>query len=232
MHFICPSTWVKEQVIQHLGHQAPPLTVIPNPLDTEFWKPLPLTNDFRHNTNCSDKFKILTGAVGGANDPRKGFSLLLEAMTKLPCTLRQRLEVTIFGGDKCYVEELTGVRLTHIGKVHNDILLRQMYCDSDIMAVPSLYETWGQTAAEALSCGTPVVAFDNTGVSDIVNHLETGFLANHGCVNSLADGLQFLMTSGLDEMSLACRSAAIKNFSYSVVAKKMKGVYQQCSQQL
>jgi glycosyltransferase involved in cell wall biosynthesis len=232
IHFICPSTWVKDQVIQHLGEHAPPLTVIPNPLDTEFWKPLKQVCASRSNIKDSKNFKILTGAVGGSSDPRKGFSLLVQAMMLLPLTIRERLEVTVFGGDKCHVEMRSGVKFNHIGKVQSDLILRQLYCGSDIMAVPSLYETWGQTAAEALSCGIPVLAFDNTGVSDIVTHLESGFLANYGSASSLGEGLKFLMSSDLDEMSLECRKSAINNFSYPKVAEKMKGVYQQCLQQL
>ena len=54
------------------------------------------------------------------------------------------------------------------------------------MIVPSKLETFGQTATEAMACGTPVVAFNNTGLSDIVEHKKNGYLAELLDINDLA----------------------------------------------
>ena len=36
-----------------------------------------------------------------------------------------------------------------------------------------------QTASESQACGTPVIAFNIGGLTDIVDHLKTGYLAKH-----------------------------------------------------
>ena len=61
------------------------------------------------------------------------------------------------------------------------------------MIVPSKMETFGLTALEALSCGTPVVAFNKTGVSDIVKHKENGFLAEFMNEKDLANGIDWIL---------------------------------------
>ena len=56
-----------------------PTTVIPNPIDINFWKPLDIKS--RHTLKLRDGITyILFGAQGGSSDPRKGFDLLLESL--------------------------------------------------------------------------------------------------------------------------------------------------------
>ena len=44
------------------------------------------------------------------------------------------------------------------------------------MIVPSRQESFGQTASEAMSCGTPVIAYKTSGLIDIINNNEMEFL--------------------------------------------------------
>lgn len=54
--------------------------------------------------------------------------------------------------------------------------LKNLYLASDLCLVTSRYETFSQVALESILCGTPVVAFDNSGPNDIIVQGETGFL--------------------------------------------------------
>lgn len=47
---------------------------------------------------------------------------------------------------------------------------------SDLVLLPSRYETFSQVCLESISCGTPVVAFDLTGPRDIIIDGKTGTL--------------------------------------------------------
>ena len=59
------------------------------------------------------------------------------------------------------------------------------YQHSDVFVMPSYYETFGISAAEALAFGTPVVAFKVVGLSEVVQDGQTGILVDSGDVTGL-----------------------------------------------
>ena len=73
--------------------------------------------------------------------------------------------------------DISGFHYINLGNIDNQNKLSSLYSSADIMCVPSRLETFGQTASEALACGVPVVAFETTGLKDIVEHKKTGYLA-------------------------------------------------------
>jgi len=50
------------------------------------------------------------------------------------------------------------------------------YSAGDVFVFPGIRETLGMVYLEAQSCGLPVVAFDNGGIPEVVQHEKTGFL--------------------------------------------------------
>ncbi|MBU2912406.1 MULTISPECIES: glycosyltransferase family 4 protein [Reichenbachiella] len=65
------------------------------------------------------------------------------------------------------------------GKLRGDEL-SQTYASADLFFFPSASETFGNVVLEAMASGTPVVAADACGPSDIVKNGVTGYLAAPG----------------------------------------------------
>ncbi|MER9653637.1 glycosyltransferase family 4 protein [Mesorhizobium sp. M0152] len=89
------------------------------------------------------------------------------------------------------------------------------------LVVPSLAaETSSLVAMEALACGTPVVAFPNGALPDVVEHGKTGFLVNN--VDEMAQAI--VAASSLDAET--CRTEARRRFSLERMISSYMDAYQ------
>jgi len=73
------------------------------------------------------------------------------------------------------------------------------YRDADLFVLPSVNENFGNTAAEAIACGTPVLVTDQCGIAPIVNH-GAGLVVPHDCA-AMEAGLHQI----LDNTAVAAR---------------------------
>jgi glycosyltransferase involved in cell wall biosynthesis len=73
------------------------------------------------------------------------------------------------------------------------------YRDADVFVLPSQNENFGNTAAEAVACGTPVLVTDRCGIAPIVDG-RAGVVVSHDCA-ALEAGLAQI----LDDRALAAR---------------------------
>jgi len=95
------------------------------------------------------------------------------------------------------------------------------------MVVPSRGEAFGQTASEAQSCGTPAVAFDTSGLRDIVDHKVTGYIAKAFESSDLAKVIEWVLTEQERQKTMGdnARQKAVEKFAYGVVARNYMGLY-------
>lgn len=128
----------------------------------------------------SKPYRVLVAAHSTSN-PRKGFGLLLEAI-KSSDWLNNHVEFVAIGGG---TPELPFVGL---GRLSPAQVEREMAA-ADLVCVPALHESLSMVAFEALLSGTPVVAFDTTGLRTLIEHEKTGFLAKAFDTSDLARGL-------------------------------------------
>lgn len=220
---VAPSTWIAEEARNSVLFSECPVHVIPNAIDTDVYKP--------HNQQFardvlnlpSDRPLVVFGAVDPTTDSQKGFSLLKSALQQL-----QKLSVRlgVFGASHGPGEEEFGCPTHYLGYLHDDETLALVYSAADVVVVPSKLESFGLTAAESLACGTPVVCFRTSGLRSVVNHKETGYLADPFCPKDLTHGIKFLLKKADYKLiSRQARMKAVNNFSYGEVAKRHFEVY-------
>lgn len=111
----------------------------------------------------------------GSADPRKNIATLLDAFALLPPDLRQRHQLVIAWAHNALMAELTTqvqqLGLTNavrfLANVSNDDLVA-LYNAAALFAFPSLCEGFGLPLVEAMACGAPVVAADNSSIPEVV----------------------------------------------------------------
>ncbi|RAX52434.1 hypothetical protein CCY99_07230, partial [Helicobacter sp. 16-1353] len=123
-------------------------------------------------------------------------------------------------------ELVSGIETIYMGYLSDDISLRILYSLSDVVVVPSLVESFGQVALESLACGTPVVAFDTSGLKDIIEHKVSGYLAEPYSECDLASGIEWILESpNYAQIAQNARAKALQ-FDSNLVAKNYIDFYQ------
>jgi glycosyltransferase involved in cell wall biosynthesis len=134
------------------------------------------------------------------------------------------IELVLFGRIKYKLE--SPVKFNYLGTINDESLLPSLYSAADITVVPSEYETFGQIVAESMACETPVVAFNNSGPKEIIDHKINGYLANYLSADDLASGIYWsLKEANLNELKHNARKKIIDCFSEDVIAKKYYTLY-------
>jgi glycosyltransferase involved in cell wall biosynthesis len=233
MHIICPSQWMAECAKESWIMSTWPITVIPYPIDLTFWSPQGADEARRVLGLPLDKAVVLFGAVGGLGDSRKGGDLLQSTLQHLRSLVAgtglEETELAIFGQSEPSVGVDFGFTAHYFGNIDNDLKLRLLYSAADVFVLPSRQDNLPNTGIEAHACGTPVVGFRTGGLVDIVDHQQTGILAEPFDPSSLAMAIQTVIEcpDRCSRIGHAARIRAEQLWSPRIVAAQYKQVYGQ-----
>ncbi len=156
--------------------------IVPNGVDTDAAPQGPKTP--------SEKLRVLF--VGRAEE-RKGLPVLLSAFGALVEHVPSRL--TVVGAEKEEVARFlpdpeVGEHVDAVGKLSDEELWQQLG-EADVLCAPSLAgESFGMVLIEAFAAGTPVIASNIAGYSDVVTDGVDGVLVPPADAQRLAEELQ------------------------------------------
>jgi glycosyltransferase involved in cell wall biosynthesis len=156
---------------------------------------------------------------------RKGYKHLKEALELL--SKNSNLHLLTMGSG--HVDLPSGCRHTHFGKIESDELLALIYRAANVFVIPSIEEAFGQTALEAVSCGTLVAGFRTGGIPEIVIDGVNGLLVETGDSAALGKAISQLVESE-DLQRQWVQGATMwvaSRFSYSCNAAAYKKIYNQ-----
>lgn len=156
--------------------------------------------------------------------PEKGVHLALDAARQADVPLLVAGRLFPYDSHVRYFEQEVVPRLDARHRFIGPLGLRRkrrFLAAARCLVVPSLCpETSSLVAMEALSCGTPVVAFPNGALPEIIDHGRTGFLVKD--VTEMAEAIR--AAAGLDRAE--CRAEAVRRFSFDRMVDRYIEVYQ------
>jgi glycosyltransferase involved in cell wall biosynthesis len=197
------------------------ITVIPNALDLSEYSPIP-TRIARQALGIDNKTLIIGFSSSTLDDPRKGGEILINSLQpghgiNAPVTL-------LTMGKGSFPSSIGNIRVINIGQGSHYLIQRLFYSSLDLFVVPSIVETFGNTAMESIACGTPVLCFDDSGgLSTFVHDQVNGFLIKgEKSSSNLSAALSYILSRPLHLKSMRslCNKYAQQSFCHLVYAQR------------
>jgi len=167
----------------------------------------------------------------GRSEERKGLPVLLQAFEGLVEHVPARLTVVGSTGEdvrRYLADEAVADQIDARGHVAGAELWRSMH-EADVLCAPSLTgESFGMVLTEAFAAGTPVIASEIAGYSDVVTDGVDGILVPPADPQRLAEELQdlYLEPERRVRMGSAARHSA-ERYAWPTVAAQIERVYEQ-----
>jgi glycosyltransferase involved in cell wall biosynthesis len=172
---ITPSAAAKRAITRHLRVPGNRVDVVPVGVDHTVFHP------------GGERVPGRIVCTASADVPIKGLDTLIAAAGLLRDAGR-RFELIVVGRPR--VE--TGTDLVSFRAGLSDVELADLLRSAEIACVPSRYEGFSLPAAEAMACGTPLVATTAGALPEVVG--DAGLLVPQGDPDRLADALSRLLT--------------------------------------
>lgn len=214
---ITPSRWLGECARRSILFRNKSVSVIPNLLDTDIYKPIDRVFAREKLGLPMGKKIILFAAIAGVKNIYKGWGYLADSLNLID---QNQAEVVVVGSD--YDENVVSSLSMHVhflGKITSDELMTYVYSSADVFVSPSLADNFPNTIAESMACGTPVVGFNVGGIPDMIIHKYNGYLAQLKSVDDLAYGINWVLKGDNVNLSSHARSYAVNHLSYNVFEK-------------
>ncbi len=197
----------------------------------------------RKKVQADDNFKYILFV--GRIEPLKGIDIILYALKiLLEKNPRLKLCLWIVGGDVTEgvekwskeLQKLEQIRkLLHISASVKFVgrkpqkELPYYYNASEIVVMPSHYESFGISALEAMACGTPVITTDVTGVSDIFDKKHAKLITSANNPLLLADKIKNLLSNEREYRKVSYEVyKKVQDLSWSQVTKKFISLCKEC----
>jgi glycosyltransferase involved in cell wall biosynthesis len=202
------------------------LTVLPNGVDVQFYRPDPaMRAPLRRELGLTHEFLWL---AAGRLEPVKDYPTLLRAMAELPEAVR--LVIAGTGPLEGQLRSLTGdlalaSRVRFLG-FEPDV--RHWMQAADGFVLSSRWEGLPMGLLEAAACALPAVATDVPGTREAVVDGQTGFLAPASNAATLQDAMARIMQMNAEErqaMGERARQTVVERYSLEAVVDRWEALY-------
>ncbi len=217
-HIITVSESSRKRITRDFGVREERQTVVYNGIDRSIFRP---EKGIKRENN-----RVLF--VGNIEDRNKGGFNLLKALSLMD----EKIRLTVVDGGaphrKLTTQILEKLGMSHradfAGKVDNRELVG-IYSAASLAVVPSVFEGFGFPAAEAMSCGTPLITSDGGALPEVTG--DAGFVVPSGDHTALAGKIEEVLENpGLREkMSREGIKRVKEKFSWEKAVSEIVEVY-------
>ncbi|MGM9643629.1 MAG: glycosyltransferase [Eubacteriales bacterium] len=210
------SKWIANEAEKSILKNAKLIDYIYNWVDFDVFHPI----DSIKNNEHDKKFVIM--GVSESWSESKGIYGFIEIAKRL----EHDEEIVLVG--KCSIELPEQIRL--IPRTENREKLAELYSQADVFVTLSKQETFGLVTAEALSCGTPVVVFNNTASPELVGE-GCGYICPDGDIDAVIRNIRIIKENGKGKYSEKCVEFSHQMFDDKKNIEKYYNVYKKITEE-
>ncbi len=237
----------QQDMVEAYGADPRKIAVIPPGVDLNRFKPLDRAEARQFLGLPPDHRMIL---FVGRIQPLKGIDILIRALA----VAKQRepkllgdVCLCLIGGDPNPDSEVEQAELERIQKLEAELDLGDLvtrlgakdqdtlvyyYSAAEMVVMPSLYESFGMVALEAMACGTPVIASDVGGLSLNIEDGYNGYLVPGQNPQALAEKIILLLRYPILREQLAEQARTwVTRFSWPNIADELLELFHQLTGQ-
>ena len=222
-----PSETMRSKVLNsYLGHLFQEVIVVPNPIDICVYKPIMISfkeESIFNNLPKNKKFILLVS--NNLMDHNKGLDLLSASLQCIK-NLDSICLLTV-GNNYSQISDKLNFCHHHFGEIESTNEMIKIYNLAYMTVVPSRFESFSQVTLESMSCGSPVVAFDSSGPSEIITNNVDGFLIKSFSIEDYTEKIDTLLGDEVlrDSFSKKSRERVVLKYSYEAIGLIMKNYY-------
>lgn len=219
-HIISVSGSTKNDIVKHLGIQENKISIITEGADKI---DIDLQKQIIDKYNLPCKYILYVGRF----DPYKNISLLLKIYSQLE-DLKEIFFLVLAGKeDRHYTPYLKQMakdlnindKVIFLGFVPPDEL-PPIYRKAELLVHPSMYEGFGLSVLEAMTYGTPVIAFNVSSIPEVTG--DCGVLINPYDEKAFLQGIIDLLTNENKRNELATKAKQrASNFTWDRTAREV-----------
>ncbi len=180
---VCPSYWLAERAKQSVLKDKN-IRVIYNGIDEKVFTPTAKPYARKMLNLPPDKKILLFNASGSIKNPQKGGKYILETYKRLKNN-KDYLFINL-GADKPGKKK----NRIDVSYINDDSKLALYYSAADLFIYPTQAEVFGLVIAEAMACEVPVIAFKNSAVPELIDNMQTGYLAENKNIDDFINGIK------------------------------------------
>jgi N-acetyl-alpha-D-glucosaminyl L-malate synthase BshA len=206
------------------------IVVIPNFLDCDFHRRAP--DPALRARFCSADEKLVTHISNLR--PVKQVDAVVRVFARIRERVAARLLIVGEGPELGRTEQLidqlgVAASVELVGEAQDVVGLLSI---SDLFLLPSLQESFGLSALEAMSCGVPVVASNVGGLPEVVSNGVTGFLHPPAAVDQMSESAIMLLSNPEMHARMAAEGVrtATERFSAGRIVPQYEALYERALQ--
>ena len=224
LFLVVASQWMENKIYKSPLLNRFTCTQIPFGIDLNLFRP-------KRDKDCRERFSIPQNHnviafrnSGIKNDKFKGLLWLIKALEiyvpQKPTT------ILMIEGDKGFENLEDKYHIIKTGWIDGEDIVSALSA-ADIFLMPSIQESFGLMAVEAMACGTPVIVCEGTALPSVIHAPEGGLSVPAKDTAALVDAIKLLLEDEKlrKKISYQARQIVEENYSYELYIKRHLELY-------